>query len=123
MNLSKEEKEKEAIEVFKKFPNADKVFVTPCGQSFLQENRANMVAKADDVIRFNRIDFMYDLDESEDNSDEPKIPFVKVPALEKIALAEKATLEELEDLAKDETRATVVKAIEARKAILNQDQV
>ncbi|WP_281323748.1 hypothetical protein [Flavobacterium sp. IMCC34518] len=113
--MNKEIKD-EAIEVFKQYPLAKVVFITPDVQAFLKEDRARIHNK--DFVTVKRSDVIEE--KKEDNAHKEG----KKKAEELIAFAASAeSIEELDAiLAAGETRTTVVAAFAARKLELTPKQ-
>lgn len=103
----------EAIAVFKAYPLAKKVFVTADGQAFLKEDRARLHNK--DFVTVNRADVIEAETEVKGDASAKK---TAAELIEFIPTVE--TLEELEALAKGETRVTVLAAIEAQRTELTK---
>lgn len=109
--MNKEIKEA-AIEVFKSYPTAKKVFITPDCQAFLVENRAGLHNK--DFVTVKRNEVM--------ETEAVKLPAGDKKTAEQLVadMPSVETIAELEVLAKGEKRKTVLEAIEARRTELTQ---
>lgn len=109
--MNKEIKEA-AIEVFKSYPTAKKVFITPDGQAFLAKDRAKLHNK--EVVTVERNEVMED--------EAVKLPAGDKKTAEQLVadMPSVETIAELDVLAEGEKRKTVVAAIEARRTELTQ---
>lgn len=103
-----------AVAVFEAYPNAKQVFITPDGLAFLAEDRAMLHNK--EFITVKRGEVM-------------EVKEVKTPAADKKSaeqliadMPSVATIEELDVIAKGEKRKTVLDAVAAQTAVLNQKQ-
>lgn len=115
----KSELEELAKETFKKYPKARKVFATVDGNIFLDENRADLHAgKKGTVIP---LDNPTSIEEKEAEKDE-KISDAQPKAVEQIASINAAVSLEALEIFKEDKRATVVKALEAKTAELTANQ-
>lgn len=115
---SEEELKELANTTFKQFPNAEHVHATVDGNTFLERNRADIHAGPKGRV------FTFDrpiVTESEDSNKEKtaKIKLSAEDSIKAIGLAE--TLEDLKPFETD-TRATVVKALQDKKAELEKPQ-
>ncbi len=114
--MSKVYSEKELKEIangtFAEFPNAKKAYATTDGNVFLEENRARLHAGAKGTV----VPFDRPIETEETGkADAPAKPAKAEDQIK--AIGEATTLEELEKF-KSDTRATVVKALEAKTAEL-----
>lgn len=109
----------EAIAIFKQYPLAKVVFVTPDIQGFLKEDRARIHNK--DFTTVKRSDVMPKEKEAGADDSDKKI---KKSAQELIDFASTAeTIAELDAILEaGESRATVVSAFNARKEVLTSKQ-
>ena len=94
---------------FQKFPNATKVFETPDGQVFLNENRANLHAGPKGVVKTHS---------KSDVAEKVEKKITAVEAIDKINEAE--TVEDLKPFEGD-TRKTVIEAYNEKLEALNPE--
>lgn len=115
---SEDELKELAKGVFEQFPNADQVFATVDGNTFLERNRADIHAGAKGRVLVIDRPIAEVVDDSKKDKAGTKI--LADDAIKAIALVE--TLEGLEPF-KADTRSTVIKAVEAKTAELTKPEV
>jgi hypothetical protein len=107
-----------AIAAFTAFPNAKSVWVSPDEQAFLHESRAKM--HNSDSVEVKRIDVMEE-ESGADPAGDSKDPAQPQPEGVNVVTAKVKTMtsiEELEELKKNDNRKTVQDAIDKRIATL-----
>lgn len=106
--FSKEELQERANNIFEQFPKAEKVYATLDGNTFLEENRARLHAGKGTVATFER-PLPTEIQTSKPKSAQDLIE--EINTLE--------SLDDLDALALNESRKTVLEAINKRKAFLD----